>query len=525
MLIMSSLSNSLNSTMSFAPDFGEQQNMDLLCDWSQRSATWQKYPIRDIPQGSYKESLHTAEEERKLTCAGVVELSRTYTDPSKDMAASSTPKLDGYVYKRRKLRSNIVVLSEENAEETSKDGAACPAGTNSVVCPMTVQKDELNGVSQHTVDCMHSLDSGNQSTSGQLDLQKPVIPDSENTYVRRRLPKPYQNLRNKLCVVIALPAEVSSGVYSGCSSSKSYTGHGSAVMKTEVNSAKCSPSGAIGAETLEDCTSARELCVPFLKSQELLLGLDTTDCAASIKVLGAITNLTQLCKSCGLLENTLEMLICDLCEEAFHVSCCIPKHKKLPLSIWYCQPCIKKKRKALLQNISSEDRGQNLCGKLGPILLMLRDKQPYKSGARIGKDFQAEVPEWAGPTITNGYDYFDKPSEIDPANYVSLPDWNANKSSEASFISNWIQCRDVIDDNQKDEDTVCGKWRRAPLFVVQTDDWDCSCSLLWDPIHADCAVPQELETEVVLEHLKYIEMLRPKLANKQRHQSSKDKLS
>lgn len=31
---------------------------------------------------------------------------------------------------------------------------------------------------------------------------------------------------------------------------------------------------------------------------------------------------------------------------------------------------------------------------------------------------------------------------------------------------------------------------RAPLYVVQTDDWDCSCSILWDPIHADCAVPQ-----------------------------------
>lgn len=31
---------------------------------------------------------------------------------------------------------------------------------------------------------------------------------------------------------------------------------------------------------------------------------------------------------------------------------------------------------------------------------------------------------------------------------------------------------------------------RAPLFEVQTDDWDCSCAVVWDPIHADCAVPQ-----------------------------------
>lgn len=87
-------------------------------------------------------------------------------------------------------------------------------------------------------------------------------------------------------------------------------------------------------------------------------------------------------------------------------------------------------------------------------------------------------------------------------------------------IGNWIQCREVLDSG-----VVCGKWRRyiihskfllfsslclcwhitliclyafftawtfrrAPLFVVQSSDWDCSCSVVWDPIHADCAVPQ-----------------------------------
>ncbi|GJN39021.1 hypothetical protein PR202_gb28114 [Eleusine coracana subsp. coracana] len=48
--------------------------------------------------------------------------------------------------------------------------------------------------------------------------------------------------------------------------------------------------------------------------------------------------------------------------------------------------------------------------------------------------------------------------------------------------------------------TLC----RAPLFVVQSSNWDCSCSVIWDPIHADCAVPQELETDEVLKQLKYI---------------------
>lgn len=37
---------------------------------------------------------------------------------------------------------------------------------------------------------------------------------------------------------------------------------------------------------------------------------------------------------------------------------------------------------------------------------------------------------------------------------------------------------------------------RAPLSVVQTDDWDCSFALPWDPIYADCAVPQVNDASV-----------------------------
>lgn len=33
-------------------------------------------------------------------------------------------------------------------------------------------------------------------------------------------------------------------------------------------------------------------------------------------------------------------------------------------------------------------------------------------------------------------------------------------------------------------------FRRAPLEVKHNDAWECSCALVWDPRHADCAVPQ-----------------------------------
>ncbi|KAF2535512.1 hypothetical protein F2Q68_00019310 [Brassica cretica] len=51
---------------------------------------------------------------------------------------------------------------------------------------------------------------------------------------------------------------------------------------------------------------------------------------------------------------------------------------------------------------------------------------------------------------------------------------------------------------------------RAPRSEVQTNKWECFCSVFWDPLHADCAVPQELETDEIMQQLKYINMLRPR---------------
>ncbi|GKA80099.1 zinc finger, CW-type containing protein [Tanacetum coccineum] len=107
-------------------------------------------------------------------------------------------------------------------------------------------------------------------------------------------------------------------------------------------------------------------------------------------------------------------------------------------------------------------------------------------------------------------DYIE-PTEISSLECASYQDWGSSKLSRLSPIGNWLQCRHVVDDVVG---TVCGKWRRAPLFEVQTDNWECFSSILWDQTHADCAVPQELDTEQVLKQLKYIELLRPRLSAK-----------
>ena len=31
---------------------------------------------------------------------------------------------------------------------------------------------------------------------------------------------------------------------------------------------------------------------------------------------------------------------------------------------------------------------------------------------------------------------------------------------------------------------------RAPISQIQNDNWDCSCAIVWDPVHVDYVVPQ-----------------------------------
>ncbi|KAL6012019.1 hypothetical protein ACLOJK_002490, partial [Asimina triloba] len=113
------------------------------------------------------------------------------------------------------------------------------------------------------------------------------------------------------------------------------------------------------------------------------------------------------CKVCCSLDNTLNMLVCDLCEEAFHMSCFNPRIKRIPIDEWYCKSCMKKKPKPFLRVISSGKSSRSIKEKhvnisfrrkCCPISSMLEDTEPYTTGVRIGKAFQADVPDWSGPT-------------------------------------------------------------------------------------------------------------------------------
>ncbi|XP_073032460.1 uncharacterized protein [Primulina eburnea] len=131
---------------------------------------------------------------------------------------------------------------------------------------------------------------------------------------------------------------------------------------------------------------------------------------------------------------------------------------------------------------------------------MFRDTEPHMSSVRIGDEFQASVPDWSGP-IDGKCDLNGVPIEIDPLGDDCSWEWKWTQPLKLSSIGNWLQCREMIEGVGHGVDgTMCGKWR----------------SIHWDPAHADCAVPQELDTEEVMKQLKYIEVLRPRLAAKRR---------
>ncbi|KAI3827567.1 hypothetical protein L1987_01644 [Smallanthus sonchifolius] len=274
-----------------------------------------------------------------------------------------------------------------------------------------------------------------------------------------------------------------------CSSSKSNLG--SAFLKQQVDDVgECSSSSVVIMEGTDSCIS-------FLKQHGVLERRISTKKPTDFN-----NNVwcMKACKVCDRLTKTLKMLICDLCEESFHMSCCNPVVKKVPVGDWFCNSCSRKKSKKM--ETSSRKSPEN-C--LGPIGSMLRSSDPFTSNVRIGEDFQAEIPDWSGP-LTDELNDCLEPTEVSHLECASYQEWDTLKLSRLSSIWNWLQCRGAVDGV---DGSVCGKWRRAPLFEVQTDDWDCFSSVLWDPTHADCAVPQELDTEQVLKQLKYIEMLRP----------------
>ncbi|KAL2612281.1 hypothetical protein R1flu_023973 [Riccia fluitans] len=252
---------------------------------------------------------------------------------------------------------------------------------------------------------------------------------------------------------------------------------------------------------------------------------------------GTVGDMTcvQLCRICGEREDATTCLICDECEQVYHMACVNSRMKIVPrVDEWYCRSCkrIKKQREASgEQDPGAENRGwwreDAGVGKVERELMKMSNGKRTK--VRIGPKFQAVVPDWNGvveeddldDTLAESSQVFgqevsltaeEKQQEQDVAEYnlahnIWPKGWLPASELPPNSKDNWLKCMNVLGDEgdarpdgtKAEKERICGKWRRAPLDVEHNDTWECSCALVWDPRHADCAVPQELTDEEIQE--------------------------
>nr|CAD1832012.1 unnamed protein product [Ananas comosus var. bracteatus] len=288
-----------------------------------------------------------------LTNVGVSFSNSSDLSATKSMFPVSSPKMFKLVFKRTKFdRNSLAFISENTTYRIACPCSSASSDEQSVILPIK------------TSNC---------------DLRKPAL----NSIIDDR-----------------------------CSSSVSCVP--SLMKKEEKGREHCSSKDADVVEQLNKVASVKELCISVLKSDGLLGDAGTSNEDDPIAVpCDRDANCSETCKICGLLGNLLEMLICDICEEAFHLPCCKPKIKKIPVDEWYCQTCFRTKRKSLSAEYSrnksepskkSKSRSPRL--RQDWITLMLKDTQPYTTGVPIGEDFQADIPDWSGP-MSDSASYYD----------------------------------------------------------------------------------------------------------------------
>ncbi|XWS74527.1 hypothetical protein CRYUN_Cryun01aG0005500 [Craigia yunnanensis] len=505
MLIETSISSSIEAGLFYV---SEHRKQDSLCDWIPGNATWQMSPKCDDPsQSGCKEA--------EYSCP---RLPRTGSQQSSVSVMSET-SVPTFVYSRRKKRRGS--SSSANAAVVNFGAEAPVNSKRSGDCLSVVSSDALS-VAVMDRNVVSQVEHENVAVGDALTplacSREPHILKYEFTNGCSGVDHHSSDDVHKTIKQKTIDVDI---INDSFSSSKSNMELALAYVKGEMDeNGECSSSNVIAVEVVREDLSEKDMCLPNVEE----VGPSRAPVNEEIGTNGG-NSCSRLCKICGRSGTAQKMLICDNCEEAFHVRCCSPRIKKLPVDEWYCISCMKQKRIMLKETTarksSSITGGMGRCravsskGEFSPIELMLRDAEPYRTNVRIGKGFQAEIPDWSGP-IDNDVDTMSEPLEWDPSEFTDFHELNCNKSSKLSSIGNWLQCREFIEGVGGSNGTICGKWRRAPLFEVQTDDWDCFCSVQWDPSHADCSVPQELETDQVLKQLKYIEMLRPRLSAKRR---------
>lgn len=393
MLIQSSIPSSIEAALFFVSDHGKQV---ILCDSMPGTEPSQMCPkCNDQSHDGCRKIDLITEEKRN------VDSSCSLGFPSSTQLSTVTTMQESYphnlVYKRRKVGGNSAAILSEQVPEITRRSGDCFSVVSSDA-PLVATKDQNFGpqVEHETQVAQASV------LSPHLCNKEPHNPKSEFVH-GYSAGEALGNKAPKSSVQRILEVD---SVNDSCSSSKSNMEHVLSSMKTEIDeTGECSSSSATVKEDMQEHLSERDFCISILRSNGLIGDWETRISASDENVKTSNGDkCCRPCKICGNSEITTVLLICDHCDEAFHLSCCNPRVKQIPIDEWFCHSCLKKRCKILKEtvnrkspHITSGVKNVSHRGESNPIMLMLRDAEPYTTGVRVGKGFQAEVPDWSGP--------------------------------------------------------------------------------------------------------------------------------
>lgn len=374
MLIQSSLLSSVEAGLCHASDDGK----DVLCDRMPRGETWQvclkcnKYPLDWCRKAQpMEEDRRNANDPYSSNCLS----SLGGPSPASIMTENTAPNM---VYRRKKLRKGSTAPLLKLGPTNVQTSANCPSVISSIL----------------------HLSSGEDQAAG--CQVKPGIEMVKDSTVPTVLCDGVA--KDKMQKILGIDS-----VNDSCSTSKSNMELVSDSIDTEMDeTGECSSSSVTVMDVTREELTVKDFCINILRTHGLLGGDSLADNVAYME--DAVTTgnscCSRSCKTCGHLDHSSNMLLCDHCEDAYHPSCYNPRLKKLPIDEWFCHSCLKKRQKILKETIIRSPGIHSEMGKcrsapvkaeLNPILLMLRDTEPYTTSVRVGKGFQVEVLEWSGP--------------------------------------------------------------------------------------------------------------------------------
>lgn len=394
MLIRSSLSSSTEAALSLTSDNGEQE---LIRDWTIGATSLQESPGCKHTSAGLKRSVQDMEREGNCTCFLNHHSSSSQHSTVGTMSENS---LITFVYQRRKLRDGSSSVFPDQASTKENPSRSFFAEISCEVPSVSAKEHEK---------CIVEVET-------ETDRAPVMLPKDCNRgpLLSKSMPEGWCSQGEELGSIEdpkcdELKNVEACHVNDSCSSSQLKTSQCATTSEPKVDdTGECSSSDALVMDGLQVTTSKKDV-IALMSS---VLGIDTAagryKTRASSEGLGTNNNCICLlsCKVCDQSEMTVKMLVCDQCEEAFHLSCCNPTVKKIPRNEWFCHSCLKKRYKVLketstesLKRKSEVSRYRNSTSRcaLGPIALMLEENEPYTSNVRVGPEFQAEVPDCHGP--------------------------------------------------------------------------------------------------------------------------------